>query len=73
MATAYCSTCGEATPSSRDLTLRGLFVAVFHAFSDIDGKLLRSCRHLVFRPGELTTRWVLGQRLVYLGPLQRSH
>jgi hypothetical protein len=67
---AYCPDCGECRPSSRDLTLRGLFWQIFHAFSSIDGRLLRSFRVLLTRPGELSAAYVRGQRVAYLGPLQ---
>jgi hypothetical protein len=62
--------CGESPPSRRDLTLRGLFRQLFHAVSSIDGKLLRSFRSLVTRPGALTVAYVQGRRMKYLGPFQ---
>jgi hypothetical protein len=38
--------------------------------SSIDGKLLRSFRFLVTRPGALTVAYVEGRRMKYLGPFQ---
>ena len=70
LSTPYCPACGESPPSSRDLTLRGLFHQLFHAFSSIDGRLLRSFRCLVTRPGALTVAYVQGRRIRYLGPFQ---
>ena len=70
LSTAYCPTCGERPPSARDLTLRGLFHQLLQAFSTIDGKLLRSFRCLVTRPGALTVAYVQGRRVGYLKPLQ---
>jgi hypothetical protein len=67
---AYCAECGERRPSSRDLTLRGLFWQLFHAFSSIDSRLIRSFRMLLTRPGQLSAAYVRGQRVGYLGPLQ---
>ena len=70
LSTHYCPTCGESPPSKRDLTLRGLFRQLFHALSSIDGRLLRSFRCLVTRPGALTVAYVQGRRISYLGPFQ---
>ncbi len=66
----YCPTCGESPPSARDLTLRGLYAQLFHAFSTIDGRLIRSFRCLVTRPGVLTVSYVQGRRMPYIGPFQ---
>lgn len=70
LSTPYCPTCGERPPSACDLTLRGLFHQLFHAFSSIDGRLIRSFRCLVTRPGALTVAYVQGRRLAYLRPIQ---
>jgi hypothetical protein len=70
LSTRYCPDCGESPPSPRDLTLRGLLRQLFHAVSSIDGRLLRSLRSLVMRPGFLTVAYVQGRRLRYLGPFQ---
>lgn len=70
ISTPYCPTCGERPPSARDLTLRGLLAQLFHAFSTIDGRLLRSLRSLVTRPGMLTVSYVQGRRIPYIGPFQ---
>jgi hypothetical protein len=42
---------------------------VFEAFTNIDGRLLRSFRCLVSRPGVLTVAFLDGQRRPYLGPV----
>jgi len=70
VSTTYCPDCGESPPHAHDLTLRGLFKQLFHAFSDIDGRLIRSFRRLVSRPGLLTMAFIRGQRMEYIGPLQ---
>lgn len=70
LSTPYCPACGESPPSARDLTLRGLFRQLFHAFSSIDGRLIRSFRCLVTRSGGLTVAYVQGRRMTYLGPFQ---
>jgi hypothetical protein len=39
------------------------------AFTAVDGRLIRSLRYLVSRPGFLTVAYLQGQRNPYLGPL----
>jgi hypothetical protein len=54
---------------ARDLTLRGLTEQIFEAFTNIDGRLIRSLRALVFRPGALTVAFLNGRRKPYIGPV----
>jgi hypothetical protein len=68
--TRYCATCGEEPMPARDLTLRGLAEKVFHAFTSIDARLLRTVRVLLRQPGELTRAWVAGVRRPYVAPFQ---
>ena len=67
--TPYCPSCGERPRSPRDLTLRGLIDQLFGALTNIDGRLLRSFRCLVTRPGALTAAFIEGRRKPYLGPV----
>lgn len=68
--TPFCSGCGERPPNARDLTIRGLFDQLVQAISNIDGRLIRSFRCLLSRPGALTVAYVRGMRMPYLGPFQ---
>src|SRR6185295_17756650 len=67
---SYCPECGERPLRSRDLTLRGLFDQVVTACTNLDGRLVRSFRCLVGRPGALTVAYLRGQRKLYSPPLQ---
>ena len=67
--TPYCPSCGERPRNPRELTLRGLFDQAFEAITSIDGKVLRSFRDLVTRPGALTVAFVEGRRKPYIGPV----
>jgi hypothetical protein len=69
VATPFCPTCGEHALHTRELTLRALFEQLFEAFTKIDGRLLRSFRLLVTRPGALTVAYLKGQRKPYIGPV----
>ena len=68
--TPFCAECGERPLVARDLTLRGLFAQLFHALSSIDGRVIRSLRCLVNRPGALTLAYVQGRRVAWVGPFQ---
>lgn len=67
--TPFCSGCGERPLRPRDLTLRGFLEHAFEAFTNVDSKLLRSFRYLVFRPGQLTAAYLQGRRQPFLGPV----
>jgi len=69
VSTPYCPDCGEREPHPRELTLRGLIDQVFEAFTNIDGRLLRSFRYLVSRPGFLTVSFLQGRRKPFVGPV----
>jgi len=69
VATPYCPECGERPLTARDLTFRGLLEQVFEAFTNIDGRVLRSFRHLISRPGLLTLAFLKGRRRPYIGPV----
>ena len=68
-ATAFCPSCGEEPLRPRDLTLRDVSGQFLRQFSSVDGKLARSFRLLLTRPGELSVAHVAGRRRAFLGPL----
>ncbi len=69
VSTPHCAMCGERPIDPRELTVPGLFRQLLEAFSNIDGRLLRSFRTLLRSPGMLTNSYLAGQRLVYIRPL----
>jgi hypothetical protein len=70
IATAFCPRCGETAVDGRDLTSRGLARQAFETFVAVDGKLMRSFRMLLLRPGELSLAYVRGQRVAFTGPFR---
>lgn len=68
VATPYCPTCGERPQHARDLTLRGLFDQAVEALTNVDGRVLRSVRWLLTRPGQLTVAYLQGRRKPFLAP-----
>ena len=69
VSTRYCPGCGERPLRERDLTLRGIVNQLVQAFTKLDGRLIRSFRCLVGRPGFLTVAYLQGQRKPYVGPV----
>jgi hypothetical protein len=67
---AYCPSCGEEPLRPRDLKVDDLAGKIFQAFSSVDGRLMRSFRLLLVRPGALSAAYVAGQRRKFLTPLQ---
>jgi Protein of unknown function (DUF3667) len=53
----------------RELTFRGLLGQLVGALTTVDGRLLRTFRCLVGRPGFLTVAYLQGQRKPYVGPV----
>ncbi len=69
VSTPYCPLCGEHPLREHELTLRGIFNQLVQAFINIDGRLIRTFRCLVGRPGFLTVASLQGQRKPYVGPV----
>lgn len=68
--TPFCATCGEHPLKPRELTLRQLLRQLFVVFSSLDGKVLRTLRTLITRPGELTRAFFEGRRKPFIGGFQ---
>ncbi len=66
---AFCPGCGERPAGPRHLSIQELGRDAFQAASNLDGKLLRTLRTLMLRPGVLTAAYQAGARKPYLGPL----
>lgn len=70
LATKFCPTCGEQSPSGRALSLRSLLALLASGLTSVDSRLVRSLRLLIGRPGALTSAYVEGLRKPYWGPFQ---
>jgi hypothetical protein len=65
----FCSACGQKA-SSPNVNLHDFFHEAFHEFSHVDGKIIRTVRLLLTRPGELTREFLMGRRERYVSPLR---
>jgi hypothetical protein len=69
VASAFCPSCGEKALQPKDLSLRTLLAQAIATFTNVDGKVLRSFRALVFKPGSLTFAFLIGKRKAFVAAL----
>jgi hypothetical protein len=67
MVGAWCHACGQKRVTERGLG--HLLGEAFHQVTDVDGKLLRSLRLLLFAPGRLSREYLDERRARYSAPL----
>jgi hypothetical protein len=66
---AYCHACGQKRLTDRDRGLGHLLGEAFHQVTDVDGRLLRSLRLLLFSPGALSREYLDDRRVRYSSPI----
>lgn len=66
----YCANCGEQQPGHHDLTVGHFAHEVMHEMLHLDGKMWRTLRELVTKPGQLTVEYFAGQKKRSIGPLR---
>jgi hypothetical protein len=64
---AFCASCGQKAHVHR--TLSAIGHDVLHSVFHFDGKLWRTLPLLLFKPGELTRRYVHGERAKFVSPM----
>jgi hypothetical protein len=70
LAGEYCHACGERRRVPEELALRHAVREFAEDVFDVDSRVLRSLRLLLFQPGFLTLECIRGRRRPYLGPLR---
>ena len=68
--TPFCPTCGERPVRPLDLSAKGIAAQALKTVGGLDGRVLRSLRELLMRPGELTVAYQEGRRKPLVGPFQ---
>jgi hypothetical protein len=67
----FCSQCGERAIDRHSLTLSHFLKHnLLHELSHVDGKIFRTFRYLVFRPGFLSAEYFAGRRRRYVNPVR---
>jgi Protein of unknown function (DUF3667) len=67
---AYCHQCGQKLRTPHDYRLLHFMKHALHEFTDIDSKILRSFRYLLFSPGKLTAEWRAGREGSFVKPVR---
>ena len=71
LAGRFCSECGEEVLDPHHQSLRYFFAqTVFHGLTEVDGKIWRTLRRLMFSPGDLPAEYAAGRRRLYVNPLR---
>jgi hypothetical protein len=71
LAGAYCARCGEEVLDARKVTVRYFLThTVVHELLNFDGKIWRTLRLLLFRPGFLALEYSAGRRRPYINPVR---
>ncbi|WP_309661962.1 DUF3667 domain-containing protein [Sphingomonas sp.] len=67
LAGAYCAVCGQKAHVHR--SLRGFFQDMVQGLFNFEGKIWRTLPMLAWRPGELTRRYIAGERARFVSPI----
>ena len=65
----FCHACGQKAVSA-EVRLKDFFHDAFHEFAHLDGKIVRTLRLLITKPGMLTAEFLAGRRASYVSPLR---
>jgi len=65
----FCHSCGQKATSA-SVSVHDFAHEATHEFLHLDGKILRTLKLLVTRPGELTVEFLEGRRTRYVSPLR---
>lgn len=65
----YCAACGEKRMDAHDLSVGHYWHELLHGFTHADGKLVKTLRALLLRPGELSRAYMEGRRVQYMRPV----
>jgi hypothetical protein len=69
LAGSFCSSCGQKAASTR-LTVHAFVHDAIHEFLHLDGKIFRTMKVLVAKPGMLTREFLDGRRARYISPIR---
>ena len=66
----YCHVCGEKRFETGDLKFSRVITDITHSATDLDGKVLKSFKLLLLKPGQLTRDYLSGKRVSLLTPFR---
>src|SRR5262245_6647219 len=65
----FCHACGQKAVSS-EIRVHDLMHEGMEEFANVDGKVVRTLKLLVTKPGALTSEFLAGRRARYISPLR---
>ena len=65
----FCHACGQKAASGH-LGMHDFAHEAAHEFLHLDGKILKTVKMLIIRPGELTREFLAGRRARYISPVR---
>lgn len=66
----YCPMCGEKVVEQNDFSFRTIVSQAFEMITNVDSRIIRSLRYLLFYPGRLSDLYVEGFRVSLMKPFQ---
>ena len=66
----YCAVCGQKELSDHDWAIGHFVHELTHELLHVDSNIFRTLKLLLFRPGELTARYLAGHRLAFISPIR---
>lgn len=66
----FCSQCGEKVIADSDFSLIKIIGNAFGSITNLDSKIFKTLKLLLFYPGRLTAKFVEGVRVPYMKPFQ---
>ena len=66
----YCYECGQKFITQEDKKIKHFVLTFFSSMFFADGKLFKTVKTVLTKPGELTYTYISGDRRKYLAPLQ---
>lgn len=65
----YCSNCGQRTDVINNKSVIEIVTQTISNFSFVDNRILRTLWFLLFKPGQMTVRYINGERKKFLNPV----
>jgi len=66
----YCAECGERSVGREDLSVVAFVKDALYELANVDSRIWRSLRSLLFQPGRLSEEYLAGRQRPWLGPVQ---
>jgi len=66
----FCPDCGQQRTRPEHLTITYFLKNIFHEFTELDSKIYRTLKALLFQPGRLTIEYLADRKERYVSPVK---